>query len=210
MSMLQTWPCEDEEATLDEILENVWHLLTRGLQERRHGFHLPVLATFDPQSGPQARAVVLRGLDRRQRLLRLHTDLRSAKVAEIAREPRVGLQFHDPAEQTQVRVQAVARLHRTDAAAEAAWRGTRLFSRRCYLARHAPGTPSELPSSGLPHWALHRTPGAAESEAGRANFAVLLCEIRSFDWLYLSHLGHRRARFAWDAAGRLEATWLQP
>lgn len=200
----------DEEPNLHTVLENVWHLLDKGVRDRRHGFHLPCLATWNPDFGPTARHVVLRGLDRKHRLLRFHTDARSGKAAEIAAEPRVALTFYDPGEETQVRAQAHAELHRSDAAAEAAWQKTRLFSRRCYLAQQAPGTPTEVPTAGLPFGLVDRSPTAEESEAGRANFAIVLCRIESLDWMYLSHMGHRRARFAWTAEGEVDARWLQP
>ena len=209
MTLVHIWQ-PDEEPELRTVLENVWYLLQKGVRDRRHGFHLPILATSTPDDGPDARSVVLRGVDSTHRLLRFHSDGRSAKIRQIETDPRVGFLFYDAAEDTQVRIQAVATVHRTDDAANAAWQGTRLFSRRCYLAERAPGSPSELPTSGLPSAFGNRNPTEEESRAGRANFAIALCEIRRLDWLYLCHQGHRSARFTWDEAGELTATWLQP
>jgi 3-hydroxyisobutyrate dehydrogenase len=200
----------DDEPDLAAILENVWYLLDKGVRQRKHGFHLPTVATFDPATGPTCRTVVLRGVDRGARRLRFHTDARSAKVAQIQREPRIGLTFYDVSDETQVRVQARAHVHFADASAEAAWEATRPFSRRCYLAENAPGAATEAPTSGLPDWAVDATPTAEQSEAGRENFAIVLCDIVSFDWMFLSHRGHRRARFVWDDSGALHWEWAQP
>ncbi|WP_421707207.1 pyridoxamine 5'-phosphate oxidase family protein [Algihabitans sp.] len=201
----------DEEPDLATVLENCWHLLQRGVGDRRHGFHNPVLGTSTPDEGPDARSVILRGFDSRHRLLRFHSDARSAKVRQIEAQPRVSFLFYDVAEKTQVRVQALATIHGQDSEpATAAWQGTRLFSRRCYLARRAPGSLSEMPTSGLPAAVADRSPTREESEAGLRNFAVVLCEIRRLDWLYLSHQGHCSARFAWDDAGMLTSNWVQP
>jgi 3-hydroxyisobutyrate dehydrogenase len=200
----------DEEPELSAVLENVWHLLRRGLTDRKHGFHLPTVSTWDPLEGPMGRKVVLRGVDRGHRLLRFHCDARSLKIEQIRREPRVSLTFYDVAEETQVRVQASAEVHTDDDAAEAAWQKTRLFSRRCYLAHNAPGTVVEAPTAGLSPEFETRSPSESESQPGRENFSIVLCRIRSFDWMFLSHMGHRRARFVWDDDGALACEWLQP
>ena len=72
--------------------------------ERRHGaWRTPVLATATPQ-GPSARVIVLRALNADTRRLELFTDARSAKVGEIAADPRVALTFWDPETSEQLRM----------------------------------------------------------------------------------------------------------
>ena len=45
----------------------------------------------------------------------------------------------------------------------------------------------------------------------RENFAVLLIEPTSLDWLYLAHDGHRRAQFARAMPGQdWQGTWVIP
>ena len=45
----------------------------------------------------------------------------------------------------------------------------------------------------------------------RENFAVLLIEPSSLDWLYLAHDGHRRAQFARSGPGQnWQGTWVIP
>ena len=201
---------ELDEPHLSEVLDGLWLLLEEGVRNRDHGFHLPAVASLGRDGRPAVRTVVLRGVERNDRILRFHSDRRSPKLAELAAEPRLSLLFYDPAELTQLRIAARASIHGSDAVADAAWRETRLFSRRCYLQEPGPSQPVAGPTSALPPEFAERAPEPDESEAGRPNFAVVLCRIEAIDWFYLNARGHRRARFAWDGEGRLEADWLAP
>lgn len=186
-------------ATPAEALESAFRLLARGVADRRSPFHTPTLATRGADGAPNLRTVVLRAFDPARRRLRIHTDRRSAKAAELAAEPRAMLHGYDPGAQVQLRLAGRARLHLDDAVADAAWAASREMSRMCYAAEHAPG-------------AILAAPAAAprDAAAGRANFAAVLMEVDSLDWLLLAHEGHRRARFSWDAAGALTAAWIAP
>jgi len=186
-------------ATLEEALAQAFALLARGVADRRSPFHTPTLATRDLDGAPNGRTVVLRAFDPAARSLRIHTDRRSAKAAEIAAEPRVMLHGYDAGAQVQLRLAATATLHLDDAVADAAWAASREMSRRCYAAPDAPGTEVALPP-----------PAPADDEGGRANFAAVTLRLRSLDWLLLAHAGHRRARFDWDEEGGRAARWIAP
>jgi hypothetical protein len=185
---------DDLAATLAEA----FRLLGRGVADRRHGFHTPTLASIGRDGAPMARTVVLRGFDASARTLRIHTDARSAKCAEILAEPRVALHCYDSAAQVQLRIAATARLHASDAVAEAAWAGSRSFSRMCYAAEPAPGTPIAAP-----------LPAPTDPEAGRPHFVAVTLSVLSLEWLWLDAAGHRRARFAFADDG-IDASWLAP
>jgi len=193
---------------LDAAFAEAWRRLVRGAADRRSAFHTPVLATTGPDGAPEGRTVVLRGVDPDAAVLRCHTDARSAKVAAIAREPRVQLVFYDPGAKIQLRATGTATVHRADAAAERAWAGTGPHARRCYLIDPAPGTAIGGPGSGLPPGLGTAAPEPGDREAGRDNFAVVAVAATALDWLYLAARGHRRARFERCAgwAGR----WLVP
>jgi hypothetical protein len=186
-------------ATLEEALADAFRLLSRGVADRRSPFHTPTLATRGTDGAPGVRTVVLRAFDPAARLLRIHTDRRSAKVAEIAAEPRVMLHGYDAGAQVQLRLAARATLHLDDATADAAWSSSREMSRMVYAVPDAPG--SVVP--GPP-------PAPRDAAGGRAHFAVLTLALDGLDWLHLAHAGHRRARFAWDGAGALSAQWIAP
>jgi pyridoxamine 5'-phosphate oxidase len=150
------------------------------------------------------RTVILRGCDVAARILRFHTDVRSAKVAELRRDPRAAMHFYDPQAKIQVRAAGMATLHSADETADAAWAGSRIFSRQCYGVEPPPGAPLKTSREfSLPELT------EAETSPGRANFVAILVEVASFEWLYLASEGHRRAHFAWRGDA-LSATWLSP
>lgn len=190
---------DDLAAALAEALR----LLARGVADRRHPFHTPTLATVGADGAPRARTLVLRGCDAGARTLRLHTDRRAGKWAELLAEPRCALHLYDAGAGLQLRLAGRASLHAgDDPAAEEAWAASRPFSRACYAVAPAPGTPVAAPPPAP------RDGGAT----GRENFGAIRFRWREIEWLWLAAEGHRRARFAWPEgeAGAPSATWLVP
>lgn len=189
---------------LETILAEAWRLLARGVADRRSPFHTICVANVDAAGAPSVRTVVLRGVDVPGRTLRFHTDLRSQKASDLARDPRIAVHGYDPGAKVQIRVSGRASIHTDDAVADAAWASSRPFSRVCYGVVPAPGDPIETGGD----FALPET--EAEIAAGRANFAAVLIAVERLEWLYLAHSGHRRAAFLWDDPARLQARWLTP
>lgn len=189
--------------------QELWKRLVRASRDRRSPWHTPVVATVGTDGAPRARVMVLRAVEPDTRSLRLHTDLRAAKVAELARDARVALLFYDAPGKLQLRVEGRGWIESHGEAAEAAWDATRPFSRRCYIAPIAPGTPAERPVSGLPDALEGREPTVEESEAGRPNFAILRVEAQVLEFLHLAVTGHRRAILRWRE-DRYDAGWLIP
>lgn len=200
----------DEEPRLSAVLSECWALLVDGANDPKHDLYTPALATGDTTQGPMLRTVVLRHVDREARQLGFYTDLRSRKIGEIQADPRVGLLFLSHSDDTQIRVQAEARIHCGDTVAEEAWAGIPLPQRRHYMVSGPPGLPWAWPTSGLPGDLENRAPSEEESLAGKLNFAVVICTVTQMDWLYLTPYGHRRAVFSWDGEGRLQTSWLVP
>ncbi|NIA71633.1 hypothetical protein HBA54_23865 [Pelagibius litoralis] len=200
----------DEEPRLSAVLSECWALLLDGASDPKHDLYTPALATNDPAHGAMVRTVVLRHVDRERRQLTFYTDLRSRKVGEIQADPRVSLLFLAHSDDTQIRVQAEARIHHGDALAEEAWAEVSLSQRRYYMVSGPPGLPWAWPTSGLPERLENHPPGKAESQIGKLNFAVVVCTVSQMDWLYLTPYGHRRATFAWNQAGQLQTSWLVP
>jgi hypothetical protein len=185
--------------TPQDALADAFRLLARGVADRRCAFHTPTLATRGLDGAPSLRTVVLRGFDPATRLLRIHTDRRSPKVAEIAADPRAAIHAYDAGAQVQIRLAGQARLHLDDATADAAWTASREMSRVTYATADAPGTPVAAPP-----------PAPDDPVAGRAHFAVIVFRTETLDWLLLAAAGHCRARFAWGNAGTLSAGWVAP
>jgi len=192
---------------LPAILAHAWTLLVRGGADRKSPVHTPVIASVDEHGLPHARVMVLRKADSATATLRLHTDARSPKVAQLNRKPVAVLAYH-PAEQVQLRIAGTARVLTYDEQVEGIWNQSTLFARRCYLAEHPPGTPLPGPSSGLPAWIEGQQPTAEQIGPARANFATLWVDVTAIDWLHLANSGHRRAVFRADDGWAGE--WVTP
>jgi pyridoxamine 5'-phosphate oxidase len=203
---VQTFPSE-----LGALRDHAWAMLVRGVRDARHGFHTPTLATVNERGTPEARVVVLRGVNPDRREISAHTDLRAPKVREIAGTPHVAWVFYDPRAKVQIRARADIRLCTDAAEASMHWAETGVSSRRCYLAPHAPSSVVPEADPNLPKAFRGRVPTREESEAGRAHFAVLLSYVRELDLLHLAASGHTRARFRYGSDGTLESSeWLAP
>jgi pyridoxamine 5'-phosphate oxidase len=194
---------------LEAVLADIWARLVRGGADRKSAFHTPVVASVDAHGLPRQRVMVLRKCDEAAMTMRFHTDLRSDKIAELGRVSRVSILGYDAIAKIQIRVSGIATIEHESAAADAAWASSNASGRRCYLAEPGPGSISEIPSSGLPASVENRVPELAETESGRANFAVMIVTLDSLEWLYLAHDGHRRARFVRED-GEWRGVWLIP
>lgn len=183
--------------TLAEVRAEAFRRLANGVADRRSPFRTPTLATIGPDGAPAIRTLVLRGFDPATRTLRLHTDRRSGKWAELAADLRAALHVHDAGAELQLRLSGRASLHAGDSLAAAAWAESHPSSRLVYDIAPAPGTPVAEP------------PPAPHGEGGEANFGVILLRFDRMEWLHLHPAGHRRARFVWGPEGLAE-TWLVP
>ena len=187
---------------LAETLAEAWRRLARGAADRRSGFHTVQLATV-ADGAPRVRTVVLRAVAPSQRLIRIHTDARSAKAAELAADARVEICGYDAQAKMQIRLRGLASLHAGDAVADAAWAASGQGSRMAYRAAVAPGAPLERPEDVDPQTR------APLSDLGRENFMAVTVAVARLEWLYLAASGHRRALYEWSGAA-LCARWLAP
>ncbi len=178
--------------SLPEIEAGLWRELARAPLDRHHEWRTPVLATVDGDAA-DARTVVLRETDRDARELRLFTDCRSAKVAQIARHPLGTLAMWSKRLSWQLRVRVQLQVHVEGLAVASRWaRLKQSPAAQDYLSPLAPGSPLDGDMPGRP---------APE----RGHFAMVTAQVLSVDWLELHAEGHRRAMF--DAAG---GRWLVP
>jgi pyridoxamine 5'-phosphate oxidase len=180
-------------ATLPGLLGGLWDCLAEGVARREAPARHVVLATVGLDGGPAARTVVLRGADRAAGVVEVHTDLHSAKVAELRRDGRAAVVVWDGERRLQARLSCVVTVLAGDAVA-AVWAQVPDPSRQSYGVVPAPGTPV---AGAL----------AYDRQADGAVFAVLRCVLHQVDLVHLGEV-HRRAEFArvdgW--AGR----WLVP
>ncbi len=195
--------------TLDGVLEDAWKMLLRGAKRSDDPFHCPVLGSTG-QHGCNLRTVILRQVLVPKRMLVCHTDARAPKADEIQVSERIAWLFYHPKKKVQLRIYGKATLHRDDSMADEQWAASGITSRLNYAARQPPGTPVAHPTSGLPDILRNKVPSLLESETVRPHFMAIACHFDAMDWLRLSLMGNRRARFAWDDKDGLQATWLVP
>jgi pyridoxamine 5'-phosphate oxidase len=194
---------------LDAALAHAWVLLGRGVADRRSPLHTLTLATCDPQGLPDARILVLREARQSDGYLRFHTDTRSDKARLIGDGAAVSVLAYHPGEHIQLRLSGIGRIDTSSEAQAQAWARTSLYGRRCYLGDVGPGASSQDPSSGLPAELEGVEPPVERTLPGFANFALLWIEITAIEWLFLAHVGHRRARFE-RSEGSWAGRWLIP
>jgi pyridoxamine 5'-phosphate oxidase len=188
----------------------IWLELGRGVVDRHHSFHTPVLCTVSPAGEPECRMVVLRRVQKSTMQLCCHTDWRSPKVESINLHPKVSWLLYLPEKKLQLRVAAHAAVLNEGATVDATWAKTSPSSRRCYLAIESPGQPLAEARSSLPEEFQTQRPTPGESEDGRKNFAVITTTAFAVDCLQLDAQGHRRCRFLLDAEGHWQQTWIAP
>lgn len=196
-------PAETLPTALPGLLESLWAKISKGLDGRWPPWSLPTLATIGEDGAPRARVLALRAVDANARRFTFHTDARSAKVHDLARDARASVLFWDPADAIQARFDGVALVHRDDADAAAAWRGVSSLRRAACAIEAEPG--AELNESER----FDRLPVAADLETPFHNFAVVVVEAVRIDWLWLGPGDMRRARFTWTG-DRWSGSWIVP
>ena len=194
---------------LDTILTDIWTRWGRGSADRRSPFHTPVVASISVSGTTQQRIMVLRHVDRSGSTLRFHTDIRSGKAAQIAEHGTVSVLGYDASAKVQIRASGTAEIITTGTIPDTAWAATSPSGRRSYLTTLAPGTISDQATSGLPKAYETTVPTLPESEAGRANFAIIVITLDRFEWLHLASTGHRRAAFT-RSGDTWAGKWLIP
>jgi pyridoxamine 5'-phosphate oxidase len=190
----------------EEIQKKYWSMLDDAVTNRSSPFRIPVFICAH-QDEADGRIVVLRKSDRSNDLLQFHTDLRSPKVEILKKNSKASLLFYDKEEKIQLRVKVDCEINNQNSTTEKSWKKTQHISRRCYLTDNPPGTSSENPTSGMISKLENFDYTIEQSEEGYKNFTVIICKIKSVEWLYLAAKGHRRAKF--DLENNTN-TWLVP
>lgn len=96
---------------MERIGEESWRRLEIAADDPAHPMRLLTLATVDVDDRPDARLMVLRGADRSESRLWLHTNPTSPKLDQIRARPCVCLVAWDPRDGVQLRVCGKATSH---------------------------------------------------------------------------------------------------
>jgi pyridoxamine 5'-phosphate oxidase len=161
--------------------QRLWAELAGAVQDRTHGWRLPVLATVAADGAPDARTVVLREVNTTAQRLTVFGDARSPKVLQLVADPRAVLVFWCPKLRWQLRVAVRATAVTQGERIQALW--DRLQGSAAagdYLSPLPPGTPF----------------GAPASTATAPHLCILDAQVQSLDWLSLAPDGaHERVLF---------------
>ncbi|MEZ3501399.1 pyridoxamine 5'-phosphate oxidase family protein [Pantoea sp. KPR_PJ] len=170
----------------EEIDNDCWCALENGAQDPESGFRYLTVASVDQQGKPQARTMVLRGVDRPNRTLEIHTDMRSPKWQALKLNPDVTVLGYS--NKTQLRLQGTAELHaaHSDVAAKA-WQGLSPRTQKTYAAA-APGSEADIPFQ--------------DNNDPEDHFGVILIRIVLLDWCKLARENNQRALLQYGADGR--------
>ena len=193
---------------LDKVYSKIWDLLGSGLKNRNAPFHIPVFICGNKDKS-DGRIVVLRGVDKKEKKIWFHADIRSNKIKILKSYPKATLLFYDKHEKIQLRISSKVKINYQNNTTVESWKKTAHMSRQCYLGSKVPGSNSSEATSGLTENIDNMKYTIEESEIGYKNFCVIENYIKSIEWLYLAAKGHRRAYFSLENSS-VKKKWLIP
>ncbi|MGY4837575.1 pyridoxamine 5'-phosphate oxidase family protein [Burkholderia pyrrocinia] len=191
--------------SLAQTYDRLWSCLESGVGVQRSPFTMLQAATLGLDGAPKVRTIVLRQASRADRVLSFHTDVRSEKVAELRRDPRIAIVASDLDALVQIRAEGVASICDGEAQRRAIWQSSRPHTLLLYRAPLPPGTPVESPEAA--HVSARQD--TVPTGDGYENFCVIHMTVTRIDWLELARAGHRRAVFDLQESG-CEGRWIAP
>lgn len=191
---------------LEQIYARIWDCLARAAAEKNQPFKTMQAATIGLDGAPNVRTVVLRSVSEPRGEIIFHTDLRSPKIVELSREPRIALVGVDPVHNLQIRVTGRAEVVRSGPERLEAWQSSPDHTLTVYRTTLAPGTPIQHPDE-----AFDANPASVGEEAtGFDHFCVVKVRVDSLDWLeHSKNDHHERARF-YREGERWSQGWIAP
>ena len=191
--------------SLNSIHEEIWNLMKNGIDDISSAFHFPNLSTINLDGYPTSRTVVLRSVNYENKVISFNTDIRSNKWVELKKNKNASIHIYDFKNKTQVRLFCSAFLNYNNKNWDEAWNSSTNMSKECYATPYKPSSIIDNPENIDININNLKN---KELEIYKVNFGrVDLC-IKSIDWLYLLHSGHRRAQFNYKK--QTEMNWLAP
>ena len=177
-----------------KIFDDIKKQLTKGVKDRKHGFHTPVFSNLYKGSFIESRVVVMRKFDSEKMIINFHTDFRSPKVNSLNKLNKSLFVFYDQVLKIQMRIKTISKINNQNEVTKQRWDETKLLSRKCYLTSKDPSSYTSIPEDGIPEYLKGKEPNFKESEKGYPNFTVVENKIYEIDWLFLEISGHRRLK----------------
>lgn len=191
---------------LTTLLDTIWKRLIGDSRPARSPFGLLQAASVDEDGAPSLRTVVLREVDPASGQVRFYADVRSPKIAQWRRDPRIALAGYDAERRTQLRMTGQVTFADDDAR-RAAWNALSEHNLVDYRGTVAPGTP--LATVDNPE-VMACSDKPTPRDLGYDNFCIVDVHLSSLDWLDLSDTQrHVRARFM-HREGQWQGEWIAP
>ena len=187
-----------------EILDKIWDELTLGLNSGRHPFHIFSVSTVK-NNKPDSRTVVLRAVEKENKSISFHTDLRSKKVLQIKESENICALFYDKDSKIQLRIYGSASKESDSLLIKEKWNSSKEMSKLCYLNKIPPG---EVINESKDY--LYGKEELNNIELGIKNFSIINIKISQIDWLSLNHEGHQRILINYTSNNKIEFDWVAP
>ena len=187
-----------------EILDKIWDELTLGLNSGKHPFHIFSVSTVK-NNKPDSRTVVLRAVDKENKSISFHTDLRSKKVLQIKESENICALFYDKDSKIQLRIYGSASKESDSLLIKEKWNSSKEMSKLCYLNKISP---SEVINESKDY--LYGKEELNNVELGIKNFSIINIKISQIDWLSLNHEGHQRLLINYTSNNKIEFDWVAP
>ena len=188
----------------EQVLKNIWHELSLSLVESGHPYHIFSISTV--YNGlPDARNVVLRGVNEEQKSINFHTDTRSKKVYQFSKEKSVCALFYDKPKKTQLRIYGDIHIEDDKDTILKKWNDSKEMSKLCYLNKYPPG---HTLSASRDY--LYNEKDLKNIDKGVENFLIINLNIRKIDWLFLNHKGHERMLIDLKKNEEVKYEWIAP
>ena len=187
-----------------EILDKIWDELTLGLNSGKHPFHIFSVSTVK-NNKPDSRTVVLRAVEKENKSISFHTDLRSKKVLQIKESENICALFYDKDSKIQLRIYGSASKETDSLLIKEKWNSSKEMSKLCYLNKISPG---EVINESKDY--LYGKEELNNVELGIKNFSIINIKISQIDWLSLNHEGHQRMIINYTSNNKIEFDWVAP
>lgn len=180
----------------EHLSSEVWQRLAAAADRKDHSLRLITLASVDQRDQPDARILVLRGVEPVHGRLWFYSDSRAEKIAQLRRRPAVCLVAYDIPDGVQLRMTGCSRIHTNDVVVVRHWEQLDLATRYEYQVAPVPGSALNRNDPIRRHHHEQFEEGAMDSQ--QQNFAVIEVTIDFIDWLQVNVRGDRRARMSRD------------
>ncbi len=183
---------------LSELLQDTLDELVRGSADRKHPFRFVTLSTIGKHNFPESRLVVFRKFDKENRKIRIYTDSRSEKVADLElNQHKCSLLFWNQKKRWQIRIHAKAEFVKGKEA-EQIYQNLPEAGQDAYNSQLPPSTKVDSFVKSNRH----------KENYDSENFVILELEILDLEILQLKDREHIRAFYSFENGELAESSWL--